>query len=251
MKTFRYLICAGLLLMLMPGLERADETVIANQTSEPAGAPVSVANPNTIDTSGTAPLITPASNAGQDVIFQSGVPSLDDVALIVLDGDGQTAPAGSFNQNPFDIAVWQGSGSTPLAGQLVTFTVEQGNGLLASTTASPGATALTLTSDDEGTVQAYYQHGAVPGVLSSIRVDALGKSLTLESLSTGTATGAAGTTLVSGATPVVGAGKGKPKGSGRFLSFFKKRNSRSKRKTDKKRPDPFGLAQRCLGRRYI
>jgi len=36
--------------------------------------------------------------------------------------------------------------------------------------------------------------------------------------------------------------RGKPKGSGRFLSFFKKRNSRSKRKTDKKRPDPFGLA---------
>ena len=36
-------------------------------------------------------------------------------------------------------------------------------------------------------------------------------------------------------------GQKKPKGSGRFLSFFKKRNSRSKRKTDKKRPDPFGL----------
>jgi len=204
MKTHRFIICAALL--LSPSLQRAGETA-QNQVHEPTGEFVGVVSSGTLEASGTTPLITPASTAGQDTISQAGVPSVDDVTLLVLDGNGQAAPAGSFNQNPFDIAVWQGSGSTPLAGQLVTFTVEQGNGLLASTTATPGVTALTLTSDAEGTVQAYYRHGEIPGVLSSIRVDALGKSLTLESLSTGTATGAAGTTPTAGATPVVGAGK--------------------------------------------
>ena len=101
MKTFRYLICAAWL--LLPALQRAGETAIENQIGEPTGAPISVANPNTIDSSGTASLITSASNAGQDAIFQAGVPSLDDVTLLVLDGDNQSAPAGSFNQNPFDI----------------------------------------------------------------------------------------------------------------------------------------------------
>ena len=218
MKTsYLSLICAGLLLFSFPAFQRAQDQ--AREPDEAAG----VVNSGTLETSGTV-----AAKAGADVLFavplqaglslgsegeqmnanqEIGVPRTDDVALLVLDGDGQSAPAGSFNANPFDIAVWQGSGSTPLAGQLVTFTVEQGNGLLASTTAGPGASALTLASDDDGTVQAYYQQGAMPGVLSSIRVDALGKSLTLESLSSGSATGAAGITPVAGATPVSGLGK--------------------------------------------
>jgi len=221
MKTsYVSLICAGLL--LLPGLyQRAQETVIEDQTDEQSGQ-TGVVSSDSIETSGTV-----TAKAGADVLFGvplqaelslgsegeqaatvgevggggnlSGsltgdmeAPATIDAVLLVLDGDGQTAPAGSFNANPFDIAVWHGSGSAPLAGQSVTFTVEQGGGLLLSetTATASGSSSLTLASDDDGTVQAYYQHGAIPGVLSSIRVDAVGQSLTLQSLSTGDGDGA-------------------------------------------------------------
>jgi len=205
MKTsYISLVCAGLLLFSFPALQRAQETVVEDQ-ADGQGEQVSVASPDSIETSGTV-----ATKAGADVLFaspsqtdlslgldvkQSGtsaelvVSGTDDAVLLVLDGDGQTAPAGSFNAKPFDIAVWHGSGSTPLAGQSVIFTVEQGGGLLSETTAAAsGSTSLTLASDDDGTVQAYYQHGPTPGVLSSIRVDAVGETLTLQSLSISDAT---------------------------------------------------------------
>jgi hypothetical protein len=225
MKTYRFLVCSASLLLslLFPAVQRAGE-IIRNQTYEP-GEPVSVASADTIETNDTVTVRTGADvlfasaqqitlNQGfqveQGAIFRAWVPSLDDMVLIVLDGDGQAAPAGSLNANPFDIAVWHGS--TPLANQPVTFTVEQGGGLLSATRAGQGAPQLTLASDAEGTVQAYYRHGPAAGVLSAIRVDAVGKTLTLKTLS-GSATpggedgtGGSGDNGGSGGTGTTGTG---------------------------------------------
>jgi len=200
MKTHRLLICTALL--FLPALARAQD-----QSGEP-DAFTGVASSGTVETSGAVPAKAaadfPLAASGQidlslgfDVEGKGGgassslqgeqdAPATMDAALVVLDGDNQTALAGSFNANPFDIAVWHGSGSMPLVGQPVTLTVEQGGGLLSETTVvGSGSSSITLASDEDGTVQAYYRQGTVSGVLSSIRVDAAGKNLTLQSLSSG------------------------------------------------------------------
>jgi len=210
MKIFRYLACSALL--LLPAVQRADETVIENRTYE-SGEHVSVAGHDTIETNGAVTVkagadvfyaaarqitLGPGFHVEQGAVFRAWVPNLDDAVLFVLDGDGQTAPAGSFNARPFDMAVWHGS--TPLPGQSVTFTVEQGGGLLSPTPAGQGASQLTLATDADGTVLAYYRHGSTAGVLSSIRVEAVGKNLTLKSLSNSETTGGTGGTGNTGTT---------------------------------------------------
>ena len=94
--------------------------------------------------------------------------------VAVRGGDGQAGEAGRFNARPFDLAVWDAAGRYPLAAAAVTFSVQSGGGSLA-TEATPEATlaaSLTLRTDADGTVQAWYRQGALGGVLSEIKATA-------------------------------------------------------------------------------
>lgn len=91
--------------------------------------------------------------------------------LAIVDGNRQTTESGRFNPRPFDLAVWDAAGTRPLADTPVTFTVESGGGLLAAsnTGALTPVPSLTLTTDADGTVQAFYRQPAAPNVASKIK----------------------------------------------------------------------------------
>jgi hypothetical protein len=92
--------------------------------------------------------------------------------LALIAGDQQYGQVGEFNLQPFDIAIWNEAGTAPLANAPVLITVNIGGGWLAT---SNGANAvltktLLLTTDNDGTVHAYYKQGSTEMVTSSIRV---------------------------------------------------------------------------------
>ena len=124
----------------------------------------------------------------------------------IIGGNHQTAKAGQFNARPFDIAVWDASGTQPLIDVPVTLTVETGDGRLAATNTAtaPLTSTLTLTTDADGTVQAYYQHAATPGLLSKIKAVAGSREVVLQTTSLGAAAAnpekAAGSDEPAGAT---------------------------------------------------
>jgi alpha-tubulin suppressor-like RCC1 family protein/chitodextrinase len=94
--------------------------------------------------------------------------------LLVVGGNNQTAPAGAFNAEPFDLGVWSSDGFRPLVDAPIVFSVESGGGVLSTdrTGNPPGTSMLGLLSDVDGTVQAYYQQPNVEEVTSTILVTA-------------------------------------------------------------------------------
>lgn len=95
-------------------------------------------------------------------------------SLAIVSGNNQTAPPGQFNPVPFDVAVWNTSGTVPLSNAPITFSVTQGGGSLAtSTTGNPQLfTSLTLRTDVDGTAQIYYKQPASAGIQSLITATA-------------------------------------------------------------------------------
>lgn len=90
--------------------------------------------------------------------------------LTILGGNNQSAPAGQFNAQPFDVAVWNGAGTAPLVNAPVAFTVTQGGGLLATTTAGNPTlfSTGTVRTDGLGTAQVFYKQPAGSAVQSQI-----------------------------------------------------------------------------------
>lgn len=104
--------------------------------------------------------------------------------LVVLGGDEQFGLVNEFNAEPFDIGVWGGTANSPLPNTPVAFTVESGGGLLAAdTSASQASASLTLHTDEDGTVQAFYRHAGLPDVPSTIRAESGGAQITLQTYS--------------------------------------------------------------------
>ena len=103
----------------------------------------------------------------------------------ILGGNHQATEAGRFNPQPFDLAVWDASGTQPLVDTSVTFTVESGGGqLAASNTGTPVlAPVLTLKTDEDGTVQAYYRQAAFPNLTSKIKATAGEREVIFETTS--------------------------------------------------------------------
>ena len=95
--------------------------------------------------------------------------------LTILGGNNQVSPAGQFNRLPFDIGVWNAAGTAPLENAPVTFSVQNGGGKLALTkTGSPSLSErlLTLTTDVNGTAQAYYLQPSSASTSSTITLTA-------------------------------------------------------------------------------
>jgi hypothetical protein len=142
--------------------------------------------------------------------------------ITVVSGDKQKGAPGNFNPKPFDIAVWNADGTEPLVDVPVTFTVESGGGLLANSKDSallPSYT-LTLKTDQDGTVQAYYKQPFGYGVPSQIKASSTSGELTLETITLGV-----GETLdddsstTSGDSSTAKSASAKHSGSGVFVAF--------------------------------
>ncbi len=101
--------------------------------------------------------------------------------IIVIAGDKQAGTPGQFNAKPFDLAVWNAAGTEPLVDTEVTFTVQSGGGLLApNKDAVLPSSTLTLKTDEDGTVQAYYKQPFLPGLLSQIRASVADQEIFLQ-----------------------------------------------------------------------
>jgi hypothetical protein len=146
--------------------------------------------------------------------------------VAIVGGNDQMATPGEFNPRPFDLAVWDAAGTQPLPGAPVTFTVEAGGGLLAASN-TPSAQlgpSLTLNTDPDGTVQAYYRHSLAPGLPSTIKAVAGTTEVTLHATSLGAGGGdntsltgsdaGAGRTTAGGSAHRSGTGAGVIAGSG-------------------------------------
>jgi len=105
--------------------------------------------------------------------------------LTILGGNNQTAPAGQFNTQPFDVGVWNTAGTAPLANAPVTFMVQSGGGKLAvSNVGNPTlSTTLNLLTDVNGTAQVYYQHSTTASLPSQIEFNAGSSQLTFSTAS--------------------------------------------------------------------
>lgn len=93
-------------------------------------------------------------------------------SLTLISGDNQIAVPGTFNADPFDVAVWNASATSPLVDAPVTFTVTSGGGALVELLTDTPANPITLPTDEIGTVQAYYKHALSSGVASVVTVTA-------------------------------------------------------------------------------
>ncbi len=94
--------------------------------------------------------------------------------LTIVGGNNQITAVHQFNPLPFDVAVWNTAGTSPLVNAPVTFDVITGSGQLATTNAgSPTlTTTLPLRTDVDGTTQSYFQQPAANGFTSQIRLTA-------------------------------------------------------------------------------
>lgn len=89
--------------------------------------------------------------------------------VTIVGGDNQTAAVGQFNLRALDAAVWNNSGSQPVVGVPLTFTVQSGGGLLATSKTSTNLVAsLSLKTDVDGAAQVYFRQPATAGVTSHI-----------------------------------------------------------------------------------
>jgi hypothetical protein len=142
--------------------------------------------------------------------------------ITVVSGDKQKGAPGNFNPKPFDIAVWNAAGTEPLVDVPVTFTVESGGGLLAGSkdAALLPSYTLTLKTDQDGTVQAYYRQPFGYGIMSQIKASSASGELTLETMTLGV-----GETLdgdpnaTSSESSTVKSASGKSGGSGVVVGF--------------------------------
>lgn len=105
--------------------------------------------------------------------------------LQVLSGDGQSALVGTINPTPFDVAVWDGSGTEPLEDAPVSFAIASGNGRLTATGdgQSPDVMALETRTDPDGTTQAWYRQPGVAGVTGEVQVTAGSAQVSISSTS--------------------------------------------------------------------
>ncbi len=102
--------------------------------------------------------------------------------LATVGGDGQLALPGALNSAPFDIAVWDETGTRPLARAPLLFSVSSGGGFLQRShdTRSPERLAeATIRADIDGSSRAWYRHPTVDDHPSVIRVTAGGASLSI------------------------------------------------------------------------
>jgi hypothetical protein len=92
----------------------------------------------------------------------------------ILGGNNQFANPSAFNAQPFDVAVWNTAGTSPLANAPVNFSITQGSGLLATTnTGSPSPfSTLLVRTDTLGTAQVFFKQPATGGTLSLITATA-------------------------------------------------------------------------------
>lgn len=115
--------------------------------------------------------------------FYNGVVPL----ITIVGGNNQTATAGDFNADAFEVAVWDPTGTTPFVNAPVTFAVLYGGGQLA--TANLGSPVLTTTlsvsTDIDGSALAYYKHSNTPNMSSQIRASASTAQVTFTSASQG------------------------------------------------------------------
>ena len=111
--------------------------------------------------------------------FTALVPDSNAFIIVVLDGDDQSASPGAFNARPFEVVVWQNN--APVVNMQVTLTVQSGGGSLLSSPSGAGSNTLTLTSDIDGAVFAWFKHPVTPNTTSLIKAAANGKSLLLHS----------------------------------------------------------------------
>jgi chitodextrinase len=161
------------------------------------GSYLDTTSATTMSISGLAPstayqmtvLAVDAANnrSAQSIMHEVTTAPLPPPTLLILGGDGQETLKSQFNAQPFDILVLDSTATQPLTGVSVTFAVQSGGGLLALTnTGSPVLYSnLIVTTDQDGTVQVYYQQPSTPGVTSQIRVHSGLTELTLFSTSAG------------------------------------------------------------------
>ncbi len=114
-------------------------------------------------------LFTDFVDAFPDDSFNGATP-----LLTVVGGDRQYGTAGNFNAQPFEVAVWNLAGTTPLVGVPVTFTVLSGSGQLAlgSDGTEPLVSTLTVRTDEDGTARARFCQPATVGTVSRVQARA-------------------------------------------------------------------------------
>jgi len=132
--------------------------------------------------------LSPGFRAEAGSLFRAWVPDLNAYMLIVIDGDNQTSAPQAFNALPLDVAVWRNG--NPVVNLPVTFSVQQGGGLLYANPSAQGASQLVAISDADGTAQVYYRQPATGGVTSIISASAAGKTISFHSYSSGVSSGA-------------------------------------------------------------
>jgi hypothetical protein len=105
---------------------------------------------------------------------------LGNPTMAIVSGNNQSAAPSAFNSQAFDVAVWNAAGSLPLMGVPVTFAVQSGGGMLAtSNTGSPSLlSTITLNTDIDGTAQVFYQQPSATGVTSQITASSGGAQIT-------------------------------------------------------------------------
>ncbi len=121
----------------------------------------------------------------KDVEPTPTTPTESKPTITVIGGDNQTGAPGKFNAKPFDIAVWDSAGLQPLVDTEVTFTVQSGGGMLARSKDAAGLPTYTLTlkTDEDGTVQAFYQQPLALGMLSQIKASSGSAEIVLDTTS--------------------------------------------------------------------
>jgi alpha-tubulin suppressor-like RCC1 family protein len=96
----------------------------------------------------------------------------DSLSLVVLGGDYQIAPAGTFNSEALDVAVWTLDGNTPLVARPSMFRVLNGGGKLSVSSTDLLTESLSTLTDVDGTTQAYFRQPSIADVGSYVRVQA-------------------------------------------------------------------------------
>jgi hypothetical protein len=88
----------------------------------------------------------------------------------IVSGNDQTSLPGTFAEQPLMVSVLNAAGTAPLVNAPVTFTVNQGGGMLAVTSSGydPPAPTLNLKAGADGTALVYYFQPPGPGTVSQI-----------------------------------------------------------------------------------
>jgi len=102
-------------------------------------------------------------------------------SLMLFSGGNQTAAAGTFNVLPFDVAVWNSSANTPLVNAPVTYSVNSGEGYLATSLSGSLRSSQTVRADQDGMTKLYFKHGNTAGLTSTIKVAAGNAQLFIQS----------------------------------------------------------------------